>query len=211
MSASKSPLPLDSYSTPNAPPPSYSESLSAPRGHASRVPKLVESHILPRLHGDPITTLVLIPSDVSTLIPETTTSTSPAAFSHESIVGFHSTENPTIVRLSGAENALDFWRRGAVIGELESQLRVRLSDVGYTVIRGSPKAKALASSRIAGSQNVDWKGVERKSLTEGEARVTAEIKEVCLRIENEMGLYETRKGRAVIVTVELGMTGDMDD
>jgi hypothetical protein len=98
-----------------------------------------------------------------------------------------------------------------VIGELESQLRVRLSDVGYTVIHGSPKAKALGSSRIAGSQNVDWKGVERKTLTEGEARVTAEIKEVCLRIENEMGLYETRNGRAVIVRVELGMTGDMDD
>lgn len=211
MSASKSPLPLDSHSAPDAPPPSYTESLSAPQDHVSRVPKLVESHILPRLHGDPITTLVLIPSNVSTLIPETTSLTSPAAFSHESIVGFYSTANPTIIRLSGAENALEFWGRGAVIGELENQLRMRLSEVGYRVIHGSPNAKTQASSRIAGSQDVDWKGVERKSVTEGEARVTAEIKEVCLRIENEMGLYETRTGRAVIVKVELGMNGDMDD
>jgi len=211
MSTSKSPLLLDSQSAPDAPPPSYSESLSAPRDDVSRVPKFVESHILPHLHGDPTTTIVLIPSNVSTLIPEPTTFTSPAAFSHESIVGFHSTENPTIIRLSGAENVLDFWRRGAVIRELESQLLMSLSDVGYTVVHASPKAKAQASSRIAGSQNVDWKGVERKTLTEGEARVTAEVKEVCLRIENEMGLYETRTGRAVIVKVELGMTGEIDD
>lgn len=98
-----------------------------------------------------------------------------------------------------------------MIGELETQLRVRLSDVGYRVIHGSPKAKPQASSRIAGSQNVDWKGVELKSVTEGQARVTAGIKEVCLRIENEMGLYETRTGRAVVVKVELGMSGDVDD
>ncbi len=210
MSASKSSLPLDSHCAPDAPPPSYGESLSAPRDHVSRVPKFVDSYILPHLNGDPITTLVLIPSNVSTLIPETTTFTSPAAFSHESIVGFLSTENPIIIRLQGAENALDFWRRGAVIGELESQLRVRLSDVGYRVINGSPTAKAEASIRIAGSRNVDWKGVERKGVMEGEARATAEIKDVCLRIENEMGLYETRTGKAVIARVELGMSDDMD-
>lgn len=211
MSISKSPLPLDAHCTLDAPPPSYSDSLSTPRGHDSRVLKLVESYILSHLHGDPNTTLVLIPSDVSTLIPETTTSTSPAAFSHECIVGFQSTENPIIIRLQGVENALDFWRRGAAIGELESQLRVRLSDVGYRVIHGSPTANAQASIRIVGSQNVDWKGVERKSVLEGEARVTAEINEVCLRIENEMGLYETRTGRAVIVRVELGISSDMYD
>lgn len=211
MSISKSPLPLDAHCGLDAPPPSYSESLSTPRGHDSRVPKLVESYILPHLHGDPNTTLILIPSDVSTLIPETTTFTSPAAFSHESIVGFQSTENPIIIRLQGVENALDYWRRGAAIGELESQLRVRLSDVGYRVIHGSPTANAQASIRIVGSQNVDWKGVERKSVMEGEARVTAEINEVCLRIENEMGLYETRTGRAVIVRVELGMSSHMYD
>ena len=218
MSTSKSPPPLALPSTSDAPPPSYSESLSAPRPPDPLVPRvstLIESHILPHLHNDPSTTLVLIPSNVLTLIPPCESSSSksapPPSFPAEVLVGFPSTETPTIIRLSEAENALEFWRRTAVIGELEDQLRTRLGAEGYSIVDGSPKAKVLTSSRVPGSRDVDWKGVERKQLGEGEARVSAEVNEVCLRIENEMGLYETRTGRAIVVRVEVGTGDDVDD
>lgn len=45
-------------------------------------------------------------------------------------------------------------------------------------------------------------GVKRLGL--GEVRVRVAMKEVCLRVENEMGLYETRRGMGVSVVVEVG-------
>lgn len=171
---------------------------------------MVDSHILPHLHNHPIT-LVLVPSSVATLTPEFTSSNSATSppFPGESIVGLQSSVNPTVIRLSGVENGLEFWRRAPVIGELDNQLGEKLGDLGYRLDCGSSKLKAQ-SSRIAGSQNADWKGVKQKALIEGEARVTVEAREVCLRIVNEMGLYETRTGKAVVVRLEVGMTGCAD-
>lgn len=63
---------------------------------------------------------------------------------------------------------------------------------------------------MPGSTHVDWKSVERSPLREGEATVSTEMKEVCLRIENEMGLYETRTGKAVVVRIVVGRA-EMDD
>ena len=83
--------------------------------------------------------------------------------------------------------------------------------MGYSVGQGSPKAKAQTLHRIAGSNDVDWKGVERKGLGEGQARVRVQVQEVCLRLENEMSLYETRTGKAIVVKVEIGMVMDMDE
>lgn len=75
---------------------------------------------------------------------------------------------------------------------------------------GPTKAKAKMPARIAGSKDVDWSSVERTPLSDGDARASVEVTEVCLRIENEMGLYETRTGRALVVKVEVGVREDDD-
>ena len=57
---------------------------------------------------------------------------------------------------------------------------------------------------------LEWQSLRQAELRGGEARVHVEVKEVCLRVENEMGLYETRSGIAVVVRVELGCDDDDD-
>ncbi len=58
---------------------------------------------------------------------------------------------------------------------------------------------------------LEWQSFRQAELPGGEARVHVEVKEVCLRVENEMGLYETRSGIAVVVSVELGCDDDGND
>lgn len=197
-----------------APPPSYTESLSAPRP-SSALTDVVDTYLLPHVHSATInqtasTILVIVPSNVSALSPTAESpsakESTPSAFPGETLVGF--SVSPTVIRLPGAENSLEFWRRPAVLKELEARLRRTLEGEGYSIIQGSPKPQSNAT--IAGSRNVDWKSQDRKVLGEGEAKVSAEVEEVCLRIENEMGLYETRTGKAVIVRVELGVREDRD-
>ena len=55
---------------------------------------------------------------------------------------------------------------------------------------------------------LEWQSCRQAELRGGEARVHVEVKEVCLRVENEMGLYETRSGIAVVMSVELGCAND---
>ena len=129
---------------------------------------------------------------------------SPLPFPGESLVGIFRTYRPKLIRLSGVDNTLGYWQRLNVIAKLEDSLRGRLRDVGYRVVQDPPKAAQQLPGRIVGSRNVDWSSVEPRVLHEGEARVTVHTQDVCLRIQNEMGLYETRTGRAVIVKVEVG-------
>ncbi|KAL1967846.1 hypothetical protein VTN77DRAFT_2535 [Rasamsonia byssochlamydoides] len=43
-----------------------------------------------------------------------------------------------------------------------------------------------------------------KVLPKGQVRVRVQWREVCLRVENQLGLYETRKGPGICLTVEVG-------
>lgn len=197
-----------------APPPSYTESLSAPRP-SNALTGAVDTYLLPHVHSAIVnqtasTILVVVPSNVSAL-SRTAESPSekeftPSAFPGETLVGF--SVAPTVIRLSGAENSLEFWRRPAVLKELETRLRRTLEGEGYSIVHRTPKPQSNAT--IAGSRNVDWKSQDLKVLGDSEAKVAAEVEEVCLRIENEMGLYETRSGKAVIIRVELGIREHQD-
>ncbi|KAL8929000.1 MAG: hypothetical protein Q9208_001443 [Pyrenodesmia sp. 3 TL-2023] len=218
MSRSKLPPPAPNQSPPDAPPPSYSESLDAPQSAdpiISRVCTLIDSYISPYLYGDPSTTLVIVPSNVAALIP-TSTESSPSkkapstGFTNETLVGFPSEDSSIIIRLSGSEHRLEFWQRASVLRELNEQLRRKLSFEGHRVVSSPPKTKAGIPARIAGSKDVDWRSVERAALMDGEARASVKVTDVCLRTENELGLYETRTGKALVVRVEVGVC-EVDD
>ncbi|KAI4257516.1 MAG: hypothetical protein L6R42_005603 [Xanthoria sp. 1 TBL-2021] len=183
----------------NALPPSYSESLTASQPAnpiAYRVSTLISTHILPHLKDNSTTTLVLVPFDVTPLfaLPATETSkdAKASAYTGEKLVGFDSDEDPLLIRLSDTEGGLHFWRTAAVLRELTAQLCREMISRGYRVVTGGRSPMGL-----------EWRSFQQATLMSGEARLRAEVKEVCLRVENAMGLYETRSGTAIVVKVEL--------
>ena len=207
--------------------PSYSESVRSPQQHPSRDPSssylprniaaartalissILTAQITPHLHGSALsgltsTTLVLIPSNVSALQPpckigSKSPSDSEDRLPKETIVGFPSAENLTTVRLRGQENNIEFWRQLAVIRELGQQLSTNLRNSGHRVI-GDDEISLRGPTR----PNAEWKTVQKKTLGDGEVTIRVEIMDICLRTENEMGLYETRTGKAVVVKVDVG-------
>lgn len=46
---------------------------------------------------------------------------------------------------------------------------------------------------------------DKGPLHEGEARIHIRMDQICLRVENAMGLYETKSGKALIVKVAIGV------
>lgn len=53
-------------------------------------------------------------------------------------------------------------------------------------------------------RNAQWTSTKQKAVGPGEVDIGVECREVSLRAENEIGLFETRSGKAVIVQVEVG-------
>ena len=84
--------------------------------------------------------------------------------------------------------------------ELGQQIRTHLRDSGHQVI-GINQTSLQGPS----TPNADWRTIQKEEiLANGEVRVRVETTDICLRIENEMGLYETRTGKAVVVKVDVG-------
>lgn len=193
--------------TSEQPPPSYDESVTASQSGnsiASRVLALIKNKILPNLHSKPITIIALIPPDVSTLSPPPTPShitykTAPH-FVGEMLVGFRSDEHPIIVRLTGADDSIKFWQKPATLQELHSRLSEVLGDKGYVIDMDSFTYHLPGSNR-----SPDWRMSEPEPLSPGLAKVSVGVTELCLRIENDLGLYETRTGKGIVVRIELGL------
>lgn len=92
-------------------------------------------------------------------------------------------------------------------------MQTKLRDDGYRITDDENAARVISPSgppRSHGgffrkkSTSTEWKMPEVKALANGEVGTGVEIKDICLRVENEMGLYETRTGKAVVVRVDAG-------
>lgn len=206
---------------------------SVNKTRTSNIRNLLSTHILPHLYdsaraGLSKTTLVFIPSNVSSLQPQPFSSSAIAddgpfgaaaaaaaadIFPGETIIGFPSAENLHLIRLHGAENTVDFWRQEAVIRDLNSQLRDELERSGHRVVvdkvtgRGGIVKSAAEREILARREsfrNAQWISGKQKAVGPGEVDIGVECREVSLRVENEIGLFETRSGKAVIVRVEVG-------
>ena len=165
----------------------------------------ISNHITPHWHTNALSglsqsTLILVPCNVSDLIesvdakdPQST----PDGFPGEVVVGFPTSENLSVVRLRNGEHTVEFWRQESAIEELERRLCEMLQrDRLKVFVRAPPDSQ--------------WRHAQEKALAQGEARVGAEMRHVCLRIENQLGLYETRTGRALVVRVEFGIRVSRD-
>ena len=185
---------------------------------------LLNNHIKPQLHihalsGLSSTTLVFVPSNVSDLQPSPVGNVKideGLVFPGEKIVDFPSAENLSLTRLRGEENRLEFWRQPKVIQEIDRTLRNWLENDGLKILAEELEDFAASSDfpyRIAPQREArpaelhtgaEWRYVEERLLREGEATLEVYIRDMCLRTENEMGLYETRAGRVLVVKVDIG-------
>lgn len=204
---------------------------SVNKTRTSIIRNLLSTNILPHLYdsaraGLSKTTLVFIPSNVSSLQPQPFSFSAiaddgpfgeaPAAadnFPGETIIGFPSAENLHIIRLHGAENTVDFWRQEAVVRDLNGQLKDELEKSGHRVVdevtgEGGGIAKTAAEREILARKDsfrqAQWMSTKKKVVGPGEVDMGVECREISLRVENEIGLFETRSGKAVIVRVEVG-------
>lgn len=71
-------------------------------------------------------------------------------------------------------------------------------------IRADSAAGRETLARRESLRNVQWMSTKQKKVGPGEVDIGAECREISLRVENEIGLFETRSGLAVIVRVEVG-------
>ena len=104
-----------------------------------------------------------------------------------------------MIRLHGQENSIEFWRQLTVIQELGQQLRSHLLNSGHQVVGDNETSIQGSDPLIA-----DWRTEPKLDLGKEDVRTRVCVMEVCLRVENDMGLYETRTGKAVVVKVDVG-------
>ena len=196
-------------------PPPYSESIQANQQESSHVRRgvvdatsqvahsMLYDEILPRLSSGPYSrpssmTLVLVPSDVTALQASgTPDSKDPAQQGpKQTLVGFPAAEKPRLIHLTDLQHTADFWRQPEAVKELGTLLVECLKSQGFEVHQ--------VVNHGASSRSAEWKSQIPRSMQENEAWIHVEVKTICLRIENEFGLYETRNGMAVIARIKIG-------
>jgi hypothetical protein len=147
--------------------------------------------------------------------------------SEEAVIGFPSEDYVKLVRLHGDEYTAEFWRQPAVIAELDSTLKSRLAASGHKIAESAPSTPAPApapapepkrgffrrkasdvkppapASPVSASDGT-WRIQRPAALDPGHVRITIGIQDVSLRVVTQMGLYETRSGKAVVIKTEIG-------
>ncbi|KAL8652684.1 MAG: hypothetical protein Q9226_004168 [Calogaya cf. arnoldii] len=196
---------------PSYAPPPYSESLNLSRAKdyinpqaknyiTRHISDLVSTHIIPNLddfatNATATTTLVLVPSATTGFSGTTKLDDEPFySYPGELLVGFHEQDNPKLIRFEDGQGIwLGLRPKPSLIRETFDRIGRELSLLGYQVTHGVP------------CQSLDrpWQYFPEGALASGQARILVEVKRVCLRIENSMGLYETRSAAAIVVKVEL--------
>ena len=151
----------------------------------------------------------------------------------EEVVGLPADAHPHLVRLRDPAHGERFWRQPAAVRELEASLKARLAAAGHRVyaprevvveaqrpapVTAPPKRKgSWFGSRRSSARDeapaAGYRGAEEperrvelreRPLEPGEVNVGVGLKDVAVRAETGIGLYETRSGKAVVVGVEVG-------
>jgi len=149
---------------------------------------------------------------------------------NEEIVGFREGEYVKLIRLHGDEYNAEFWRQSSVVSELNHALQTKLRNAGHQIApttapqsapeirntqtspsptttkksyfswRKKEKETAVVSQDTPAS---GWKFENEAALANGEVRIKTGLQDVSLRVQSEMGLYETKTGKAVVVSFEM--------
>ena len=216
-----------SYAPPSYAPPSYEESVGSPRpsisgnnesdskqqngdshpigasGHLSAIEKhfplesLLYDHVYPALWpslsvGNMSNTLILVPQNVAALHPATTLT---EGFPGEEIIGIPQNRRPLMIRLTSKEYHLEILRRPELMHQVILHLCQFLNSRGCL--------KIVIHSNQIWTQATGPRKVSAAEKEDANARVLARIETACLRTETDMGLYETRSGKCLILDIDV--------
>ena len=203
-------------------PPSYAETVRQHRTPLSTsteqysgtdlVHALLTNDLVPHIQtaissGTTSMTFVLVPSNIASLRPPAVFDSKAASkgFSGEQLVGLPTTEELKLIRLSDPEDTYEFWQRLGSRQSLADSLHAYLVQEGYYFPEDVVKTEPLEMpADVPSNVRAGWMTVNEERLRHREANVSVAMQEVCLRIEDEMGLFGTRKGKALVVRVKLG-------
>ncbi|EAS35526.3 uncharacterized protein CIMG_00880 [Coccidioides immitis RS] len=177
------------------------------------------------------TIFILVPSTVSSL--QDAVSNAYTQPPEPQVVGFPANEVVKLIRLKGEEYAMEFWRQPAVVAELESSMKARLVSSGHRLFEPSdvpavnpePSPKVQETRKVGfwgkirgrgvnddeiEDRKLGWRAEEPQAegspgrIPTGLVKVSVQWKEIALRIANDMGLYESKRGPALCIVVEVG-------
>ena len=102
---------------------------------------------------------------------------------------------------------MEFWTQQEALDQLQNQILDAISDS----VPIQPIAQALpvrpqppaSKSSFFGRKSTSSEPARESKTSKPPVSVTAELDEVHFRSENDYGLYETLRGRCVLVTVEV--------
>lgn len=195
---------------------------------ARRIEDMLETYVNPLVFSLGQTglyknTFFLVPSNVTAL---QTTSMS----TETKILGFPDGSPASLIWLIGEEHTLEFWRQPAAMKELESCLKAHLVGTGHnledevpneinnvshdrntpTLVPVKKPFSGKTNSRIGQDNNSGAEsrcqiaGYHDNIVPPGKVRLQVYLKDICLRVQTEMGLYDTRKGPALCLSIEVG-------
>lgn len=152
-------------------------------------------------------TLIIIPSDIATLQPPVDMDAiiPSQGFPGEKVVGFPSAEELTLIRLSNPEDTHQYWQRQATKQLLADAVHAYLVQEGYYFPEDITKTEPFERmTGISSEFRKGWMTANEEQLRHREARINVSMQEICLRVEDKMGLYETKKGKALVVRLRMG-------
>ncbi|CAF9902962.1 MAG: hypothetical protein GOMPHAMPRED_000046 [Gomphillus americanus] len=204
-------------------PATLAQSFSTAR--TNRIEETIVTSIYPHLEsaahrGIARTTLVLLPTDLTTSLDVDNKETANTA----TVIGFPSDEFVQLIYLPYTAGTLEFWRQANVIPDLVRRLKSILGAAKDNVRSEAvaPIEDSVTSPTAAPRQGFfkrtwskpksapEFQGIDTEinstqpHLMPGEIDVSAAIQDVSFRVVTEMGLYETRTDKGVVVKMEIG-------
>ncbi|KAK4498139.1 hypothetical protein PRZ48_010795 [Zasmidium cellare] len=141
------------------------------------------------------TTLLLLPSDQADITRK------------GELVGFPEDERPIMIQLEGRYDGTQFWTQREALDLLKEQMLLELGGVLPTPVVEQPlppRPEPQSKSSFWGRKQS--KAPEPRPVAKPPkppVTVDVEMDQVNFRTETEYGLYETLRGRAVLVTVDV--------
>ena len=177
----------------------HAGALGFSRGFEKHFPleSLLYDYVFPELWpslsaGNMSNTLILVPQSVAALHPATTLT---KGFPGEEIVGIPQNRRPLMIRLKSKEYHLEILRRPKLMHQVILHLCQFLNSRGCL--------KIVTHSNLVWTQATGPRKVSAAEKSEANARVLARIETTCLRTVTDMGLYETRSGKCLILDIDV--------
>lgn len=123
-------------------------------------------------------------------------------------MGFPEDDLPILIQLDGRHDTLEFWTQREAISSLETQLLAAVADdlpaPSITQPLPLPEAPPKKSSMFGRRAVKASPSLSRPQTADtSPVKVKAQLSETNFRDENEYGLYETVRGRALLVSVQV--------